>query len=579
MNQKAPLLATPMVDASRTRADRIVAIGRAALAAAALFAIWLDPAQPTRHKELTYALLAGYTAYALIVAALAWRRAMPAERWVLGRHVLDLSVFAALMYPTEGPTSPFFVLLTFAMLSGTLLWQEWGAVLTGIACLLILAGFGATAALGAVDMELEITRTVIRGVYLGVAALTLAALGLHQTRVRAELWRLAEQPIGSATGPGWPIREALAYAAGVLRVPRALLVWSEADEPWTWLTSWQAGRVHQERVPPEPPILWTAELPRQGFFSLDAASPGGAIVHRGKGRFERQRGESPIGAELRAKFGINSVVAVPVPTDHLQAWLFLLDGPRFTADDLLTAEVAAGRIAALFEQASLLRELREAAQAAERVRIARDLHDGVLQSLAGTALQLRALAPLVRSDPERTTQRLADLQEMLVREQRELRALIGALGPGSQPVPASGGVPLGFAARLGEVAAHLERQWEIAVRWQLAPEDTRIEAAIAAELLWIVREAVANAARHGGAKSVTVELEARTDDILVAIEDDGCGFPFAGRLDGEALRTQGSGPRSLRERVEARHGQLVVDSCPGRTRLEAVLPRSPEVWA
>jgi signal transduction histidine kinase len=210
------------------------------------------------------------------------------------------------------------------------------------------------------------------------------------------------------------------------------------------------------------------------------------------------------------------------------------------------------------------------------VRIARDLHDGVLQSLAGTALQLRALAPLVRRDPERAAQRVAELQEMLGTEQRELRTLIGALGPGSQPVPTSGGDPPGFAARLGEVAAHLERQWGTAVRWRLTPEDAPVEAAITADLLWIVREAVANAARHGGAKNVTVELEAGPEAIVVAIEDDGRGFASTGRTDSEALRAQGSGPRSLRGRVEARHGRLVVDSCPGRTRLEAVLPRNPE---
>src|SRR5215217_5066645 len=225
MEQQAPPLARPMIDASRTRADRTIALGRMALAGAALFAIWLDPAQPARHEELTYTLLTGYTAYALVVAGMVWRRSIPAAGWALGRHVLDLVVFAALMYLTEGPTSPFFVLLTFAMLSATLRWQWQGAMLTGIACSLILAGFGITAALGAANMQFEITRTVIRGVYLGVAALTLASLGFYQTQVRAELWRLAEQPIGSAARSDWPIQEALAYAAGVLRVPRALLVW------------------------------------------------------------------------------------------------------------------------------------------------------------------------------------------------------------------------------------------------------------------------------------------------------------------------------------------------------------------
>jgi signal transduction histidine kinase len=153
------------------------------------------------------------------------------------------------------------------------------------------------------------------------------------------------------------------------------------------------------------------------------------------------------------------------------------------------------------------------------------------------------------------------------------------MGSGRQSVPTSGGAPPGFAARLGEVAAHLERQWGIAVRWRLNPEDAPVEATIATDLLWIVREAAANAVRHGEAKHVTVAVEARTDAIVVAIEDDGRGFTLTGRSDGEALRAQDLGPRSLRERIEARNGQLIVHSCPGRTRLEAVLPRSPKARA
>ena len=46
---------------------------------------------------------------------------------------------------------------------------------------------------------------------------------------------MADQPVGQPVAD-WPVREALGYAAGVLRAPRALLVWSEAEEPWTWLS-------------------------------------------------------------------------------------------------------------------------------------------------------------------------------------------------------------------------------------------------------------------------------------------------------------------------------------------------------
>ena len=201
-----------------------------------------------------------------------------------------------------------------------------------------------------------------------------------------------------------------------------------------------------------------------------------------------------------------------------------------------------------------------------------DLHDGVLQSLAGTALQLRSLLPVVRQDPEQAARRLAAIQEMLAGEQRELRALIGALRPKQQPAPAD--MRPSLAGELDELAARLGRQWEIAVRARLTPEDAPIEPAVARDFLWIVREAVANAVRHGKPENVTVAAEARPDALAVTIEDDGCGFPSAGCFDGVALAAQELGPRSLRERIEARRGRLVVESRPGRTRLEAVLPQS-----
>jgi signal transduction histidine kinase len=224
-----------------------------------------------------------------------------------------------------------------------------------------------------------------------------------------------------------------------------------------------------------------------------------------------------------------------------------------------------------------VRELREATAVDERVRIARDLHDGVVQTLAATALQLEALRPLLRRDPERAFSRVADLQDTLAGQQRELRAFIRALEPDAPGTPLD--AQAGLSERLGEFAARLAREWGVAVRWRLRPEDARAEAAIAYDLLRIVSEATANAVRHGGARVVTLDIELDAEALRVTVEDDGRGFAFTGRLDHAALDARNLGPRSLLWRVTGRGGSLAVQSGGKGARLEIVLPRGKEVPA
>jgi signal transduction histidine kinase len=570
----------PRLSALSARADRIVALGRTVLAAATLLTAWLGGHEPPRHQALVCAILAAYTLYAIVFAAVIWRREMLDDRTLLAAHAGDLVVMAVLLHLTLGAASAPFGFLTFALIGATLCWHWRGVLWTFAACLAIVLSLALTALLVTGDARSALELALPRAIFLVVATFLLACLGLHQTRVRADLWRLAAHPpLGIATStPSWPIREALEHAAGVLRAPRALLVWSEPEEPWVCASLWAAGVLREERGAPDRFGSGVADhLQDWSFLSANAAT-GDAIVHLGSDRFERWPGPV-LHPDLAARYGIGAVLTVPVLEGPLEARLFLLDDPGFTADSVLVAEVAAGRIGAMLEQARLTGELREAAAAAERVRLARDLHDGVLQALAGTALQLRSLAPLVREDPERAARRLADLQEVMASQQRELRGLIRALEPsGSSPPPAEGAAA-GLAERLRELVLRLERQWGLAIDWRLTPTDAGSDAIVAHDLLQIVSEAAANAARHGKAKRMTVAIEAQAESLAVAIEDDGRGFAFSGRFDDTALAALGRGPRSLRERVVTRGGRFLLDTRPGRTRFEITLPRAQEVWA
>ena len=561
----------------RARADRTIAAGRVVLASASLFAIWLDPTQPKRYQGLAYTLLATYTVYALLCAVLAWRSGAPRLRDAAVRHVGDLAAFALFMYLTDGPTSPLFPFLIFAILAGTLHWQWKGTVWTAVACVLILLSLGAADLIDVTDAELGFRTFVIRIVYLGVAAVMLAWLGVHQQEVRAELLRLAEHAPEAPDGTAWPIRTALDYATSVIQAPRAALLWTDAEEPWTFLSIMAGGRLKEEQLPPGSLSPWLTDPLQGASLVVTGDAEGGTLVHQGLGRFERWQGaDSGVHLELAARLAAGSIVTVAVKAAGIEARLFLLDIPNASLDDVLIAEVVAGRLAALLEQARLVGQLRTAAASEERVRIARDLHDGVLQSLAGAALQLRSLPPLIARAPDEAVTRLALIEDALAAEQRDLRAFIELLEPRARG-PSGGEVRLDVPVLL--TIERLRRRWSLDLQWRIEPVEAQVAPSLAYDVCQLIAEATANAARHGGARKVVVSLLLQADMLRLEIEDDGLGFVFDGRLDAAELEALRLGPRSLRERAAARGGRLAVDSGPEGARITISLPLAPMVPA
>ena len=228
-----------------------------------------------------------------------------------------------------------------------------------------------------------------------------------------------------------------------------------------------------------------------------------------------------------------------------------------------------------FEQelrAELGRRMKTAAAAEERIRLARDLHDGVLQTLTGTALQIQTAERLVDRDPARAQAVLGDVQRMIADEQRDLRFFIHDLRP-VQPGAASAGD--GFAPALQDLARRLESVW--GVRLELSAGLPRLTAsdALLGEMYRLVQEAAVNAARHGLATQVTVAVGTADGRLALTVSDNGRGFPFRGRLDHAALVATRQGPRSLRERVTALGGTLDIESGAAGSRLDIRLPVPP----
>jgi len=260
---------------------------------------------------------------------------------------------------------------------------------------------------------------------------------------------------------------------------------------------------------------------------------------------------------------------VPFRGVEVEGRLFWLDSRDPTADDLLVAHVVAGQVAPELDQILLQRKLREAAVDHERVRLARDLHDGLLQSLAAVSLQVQSARDAMTSEPEGAAERLSVAQRALADEQRSLRLFIRQMRAGSKP---DGQPQAPLSQRAGELGERVGREWGLVVQVEHEGVRTPLDPGLEQQAYLMLHEALMNAARHATASRVRVELASANGRLRLAVQDDGRGFPFRGTRSGEDLAATGEGPRSLRERVASLGGRLVVHSSPGGSRVEIDVP-------
>jgi signal transduction histidine kinase len=236
-----------------------------------------------------------------------------------------------------------------------------------------------------------------------------------------------------------------------------------------------------------------------------------------------------------------------------------------TADELALAHIAGRLVLATLEQFFFVQQVRQTASAEERLRISRELHDGIVQSLAGVGLRLQSFRQRFANHGE-AAEELSRVQSVLERDQRELRNIVHELRP--------------HDTRQGEtiVAEELQRmrerfplEWGLEVNIEIAAP-VLVPARIAHEVCRIVNESLSNAARHGGASSAIVSVAPRNGSVEIRVADNGTGFPFAGRHDLDALENAGHGPRTLKERVRNLGGSLLVDSSSSGASIEVCIP-------
>jgi signal transduction histidine kinase len=549
--------------------ERLIAQGRLGLAAISLLAFWLDPSEPSRYAQTAYSLLAGYAGYALLMAILVWRSPTSLVRLRLLSHAFDLMIFPLFMHFTEGPTSPLFVYFVFSLICATLRWHWHGTLWTAVVALGTFIGMGVYAAQVMHDPAFELNRFIIRSVYLAVVATLLGYLGAYEEGWRSEISKLAAWPRAIPRDAHLLVRRVLEHAAGMLGAPRLLMAWEDRGEPWLHLALWSRDKFCLTSEPPETfrPLVGAA-LSGMSFLCPDVRASAPTVFHVSPTGVLRWDG-APLHPALRARFSIVAVLALSLRGESLDGYLFALNKSRMTADDLIFGEIVARQVAAHMDQFYLSQQRQQAAIAQERFRLARDLHDGLLQSLSGANLQLETLHHLRGAEPPQIYERVREIQHQLTAAQRDLRTFIEELRPGPlRRMEAS----FNLAARMDELGERIERHWGLRVELRKAQVLGELPEDLGNQTYFIIHEAVINAARHAQATTVQVELSEHHNHLRIIVADNGRGFPFRGHYDLATLTAMRLGPRTLKERIASLGGAMILDSSASGTRLDITLP-------
>ena len=550
-------------DAFRRKSGRVISISRTILASVFLVAIWLDPSQPTIAPGYAYFILACYVLLSAGQLALTWDNWWLEERLAVPTHVLDILVFGVMVFLTEGYTSPFFTFFVFIILSALIRWGWRRAAVAAILVVLIFyaAGFGAFAW---PETEFELHRFVFRGAYLIVLSFLLIWFGINHLGLRPAPSVSIELSSSSASA-GPPLKETLELIEQEFRPQTLVLAWSEREEPWTNLIGTARGAPVNERSGPEGfgEIVHRDLIGRPFLFDLGKNR---VLVRESRGERRRLRLRDAVSEGLKDRFRLERGVAIPVEADEYVGWIIAEGISGLCADDLDVASGIADEVSAGFDRLSMLRVSEEAAATRTRLSLARDLHDSVAQLLAGTSFRLEAIRMSAREGQDIDAE-VESLQAALANEQHDLRTIISTLR-GEEAASRR----IDLASDLAALADRLARQWDVECRVVDGTGPLWAPALLQHNVHQIVREAVANAVRHGKAKLIEIHAAERGDALRIQITDDGVGFPREGDGDEWQDLEESQAPRSLRERLHSLGGSLGLRSGKGGSCLSIELP-------
>jgi ligand-binding sensor domain-containing protein/two-component sensor histidine kinase len=196
---------------------------------------------------------------------------------------------------------------------------------------------------------------------------------------------------------------------------------------------------------------------------------------------------------------------------------------------------------------------------AERNRIARELHDTLIQGFSGITMQMQALAARLRSSEERDTLQeiIRDAGDCLRETRRSVEGLRGGQTPG-----------FGLTSAIAAAACQITQASGVRLKLNLQPDPGKMPAEIQYTLLRIAQEAISNSIRHSGARNIEVDLHCTSEGLRLSVKDDGSGFL---REANGTVRPGHYGLLGMEERASEIGVDLRIASAPGEGTTVSVL--------
>jgi signal transduction histidine kinase len=543
--------------------ERQIVYARPIFILLALLALLEQP--PSRGARHSASFLIAYLLVALLVTQV--ERLLRNRGWHLPL-ACDLLALGFFMYVSPSTVPVWFPYMFLCYAAGI----RWGLDATlPLAGALSLVLVLLTAGKGEVDwMRVVSWLGLTTGTFAGGAGL--AFLGDRNRRFAAEIEFLSRISATMQVDQGLAesLRLFLEELATTFRAEEALLLYRDTDLERIFLWRLKAGE--SERLVPE-----SMPLARSDGFLLDdmdatvcwnsLAAPGSGFGwDRRDGRKIKNLPRLPGPAQQELK--IRSLMTVAFEQGgQATGRIFLLNGRKsFQKQDLAWLEGIASHVSPALENIFLLRHLRARAIEAERSRIARDLHDGILQTLLSIEIQLDVLRRRVPSTPDHVVSGLSNLQQTVKNEGAELRQTVTDLRP--LRVQSADLVDLmrGFAERY-------RNESTVALDLLIDSAQLRAPDRVCREIFQIYREALNNIKKHAKASHVVVKLSQDDSRLVLVVDDNGEGFSFAGKFTGDELDRLRLGPISIKERARTVGGVLTVESNPGHgARLTIEVP-------
>jgi len=545
--------------------EKIIAFCRVLMAATTVAIAVVDPQLPSYSPAAGYFVLGSYLLWSALLFWVVRGEYVGQERLGYFSTATDFAWIIAITLFTERGATPFFLLNIFLISSVSV---RWGFAVSLPVTLLLAALYPGLVFVSGLLLDpdtFSVHRAhLVRPIYLVVLGYLIGYLGEYERRSKRKLGFLLDltTTFRRDRAPGWGISRLMVRVLNYFNAPRGVLVLRdpESGNYFTWEVAREERRLRVRlRITKHDPLPLEFAAPTDALL-VNSLQPGASALcyDLTTGSMHRK----PMVPELKLPDGerVQSLLASPVLIQREfrgRAIVVRHGRPRFTRDDLEFLLVIVSQAAAGFEAVRLQEKAEEVAVLEERARIARDLHDGFIQSLAGIDLRVEACRKLVERDPLRIPRQLEELHQMVDRGYREVRHYLSVLRRASRQTD-------DLRATLDQLAAEFSIREHLHVDLELPDLDPALPAATIYELVQIVREALRNAVRHGRATAAVVRLVADSSQCHIMIRDNGRGFQNArGAIDPDGFLAPAAAPWSIRDRATALGGDLRVRSRPG----------------